>query len=112
MDGVYSIELGVKLHWIPTYYNIWSKCKTDIYEKKKIEAKYVTKKYGKYYPTFDMKTCVHILMEMLGSYFVLDCREFRYFGYIDLNVNKAKLSYKNKIRLVDDKREYALSITG
>ena len=79
---------------------------------KKIEAKYVTKKNGKYYPNFDMKTYIQISLEMLGSYFVLDCREFRYFRYIDLNVNKAKLSYKNKSRLVDDTRECDVSIIG
>ena len=86
--------------------------KIDTYKKKNIEANYISKKHGKYYPTFYLKTCVHILMEMLGSCFILDCREFRYFRYIDLNVNKAKLSYKNKSCLVDNKREYALSITG
>ena len=49
---------------------------------------------------------------MLGSYFVPDCREFRYFRYMDLNVNKTKLSCKNKNLLVDDTRECDVSITG
>ena len=60
MDGLYSIESGTNLHCTPKYSHIWSKCKTDIHDKKKIEAKYVTKKHGKYYPTFDMKTCIQI----------------------------------------------------
>ena len=45
-------------------------------------------------PTFYLKTCVHILLEIIGSYFVPGCREFRYFRYMDLNVNKTKLSCK------------------
>ena len=62
----------------------------DAYKKKNVEANDVTKKYGKYYPTFYLKTCVHILLDMLGSYLVPDCREFRYLRYMDLNVNKTK----------------------
>ena len=112
MNGVYSIESGINLQWIPTYYHIWSKWKIDIYEKKKIEAKYVTQKHGKYYPTFDLKTCVHILLDILGSYVVPDCREFKYFRYMDLKVNKTKISCKNIHRLVDDIRECDVSITG
>ena len=82
--------------------------KIDKCEKIYIQPKYLTKKHGKYYPTFYLKTCVHISLDMLGSYFVPDCREFRYFRYIDLNVNKTKLSCKNKIRLVNDTPECAL----
>ena len=69
MDGGYSIESGINLHWITTYSHTWSKLTIDIYKKNNIEAKYATKKHGKYYPNFDLKTCVHILLEMLGSYF-------------------------------------------
>ena len=80
--------------------------------RRKIEAKYVTKKHGKYYPNFDLKTCVHISLEMLGSYFVPYCREFIYFRYMDLNVNNNKIACKNKIRIVDDTCECDVSITG
>ena len=86
--------------------------KIDTYKKKNIEANYISKKHGKYYPTFYLKTCVHISLDMLGSYIFPYCREFRYFRYMDLNVNKTKLSCKNKIRLVDDTPECALYITG
>ena len=49
---------------------------------------------------------------MLGSYFVPHFREFRYFRYMDLNVNKTKLSCKNRSRLVDDTLDYDVSIAG
>ena len=80
--------------------------------RRKIEAKYVTKKHGNYHPNFDLKTCVHISLEMLGSYFVSNCREFRYFRYVALNVNKTKLASKNTSRLVDDMHDRNVSIKG
>ena len=49
---------------------------------------------------------------MLGSYFVPDFREFRYFRYMDLKVNKTKLSCKNINLLVDNTCECDVSITG
>ena len=72
------------------------------YTRRKKRSQICNQKHGKYYPTFDLERCVHILLEMLGSYFVLDYREFRYFRYTDLNINKTKLSCENKSRLVDD----------
>ena len=55
--------------------------------------------------------CSHML-KIVGSYFVPDCREFRYFRYMDLNVNKAKLSCENINLLVNNTCECDVSITG
>ena len=46
---------------------------------------YVTEKYGKYDLTLDLKTCGHLLFEMPGLEFCLDCR---YLIYIDSKVEK------------------------
>ena len=71
-----------------------------IYIRIKIGAKYVTKKHGKYDPTFDLETCVHISLEMLGTNFVPDFKEFRYFRYINLNVNLKNFHVKMKALLL------------
>ena len=61
----------------------------------KIQARYATKKYEKYDPTSDLKTCGHISFEMLSPKFHPDCRYLRYLRYIYLKVEK-KMSCKIK----------------
>ena len=65
-------------------------------------AKYVTKKYGNYDLTSDLKTCGHISFDILGSIFCLGCRYLRYLKclrYIDLKVEK-KTVVQNKTVLL------------
>ena len=44
-------------------------------KRKKIEARYVTKKYERHDRTSDLKACGHILFEMLSSNFLPVCRK-------------------------------------
>ena len=82
------------------------------YTRRKNRSQVYNQKHGRYYPNFDPKTCVHISLDMLGSYVVPDSREFRYFSYMNLNVNKTKISCKNRSRIFSDMHECDVSITG
>ena len=68
-------------------------------------------KYEKYGPTSDLKTCGHILFEMLSPNFCLDYIYLIYFIYIYSKVDILKLSYKIN-HLVVDTRERALLVIG
>ena len=49
-----------------------------------------------YDPTLDMKTCGHILFEILSSNFCRSCRDLRYLRYVNFKVEKIgdKISVK------------------
>ena len=78
MDGVNSIQSGIKLQCIPKYYRIQSKWEIATYKKKQNISQARNQKHGKYDPTLDLKRCDHIWFDMLGSNFCLDCRYCRY----------------------------------
>ena len=87
MDGVDSIQSGINLQWITTPPRIQSKWAVATYQKKYISQVH-NKKHGKYDPNMDLKTCDHILFEMIGSIFCPYFRGLICLRYMDSNVKK------------------------
>ena len=78
LHGFDYIQLGIILVCIPTPPRLWSKCKIATCKKKKYIGQVHNKKHENYDPTSNLKTCGHILFDILGSNFVPYWRYFRY----------------------------------